>query len=169
MSTDENTPLAEDASNAQAMTVRQSALLEHQDMGWINGAALAEPPQPPGLDLSGYLHALRRHWVMATALGATCAMVAGMSVWLYFVFWGKNYRASTLLQVAFESRSLAFPERARQADFAIYKDTSLQLVKSPFVLFAALRDEKIANLPSVKRENDPLAWLAAELRVGCQG
>ena len=43
--------------------------------------------------------------------------------------------------------------------YILYKNTQMQLMGFPFVLDAALRDEKVARLSTIAAELDPVAWL----------
>jgi hypothetical protein len=60
-------------------------------------------------------------------------------------------------------------EQVSAEEFANFLHDQLALLKSRLVLNSALRDPKVANLPSVKEQIDPLAWLEARLRVNVQG
>jgi len=61
---------------------------------------------------------------------------------------------------------------ARKADpveFECYKATQQQLMRSPFVLTAALQDGAVRGMPSVRREDErhnALRWLVQRIRVG---
>ena len=61
------------------------------------------------------------------------------------------------------------PERFTRDAFDIYKNTQAELLKSPFVLIAALRGPEIAKLQCVKRRATPVRWLQDELEVNFPG
>ena len=88
---------------------------------------------------------------------------------------GPHYNSFALLQIAPSESHIAFELAGSRADlipnlFDIYKDTQSQLLKSRFVLAAALRKPEIAALPSVKKhEPDAIGWLSSELHVGFPG
>ena len=147
MSTNENTPLPDDSSNFQ----------------------LIGPPQPPPQNMSKYLHALRRHWLMATGIGLLCAAVLGPAVWLSF---SKAYTASSYFRVASREPIRVFQtvETGRgQTEFDIYKATQRQLMSSQFVLVSALRKPEISTLPIVQHQDDEIAWLSEQLKVTFPG
>ena len=52
-----------------------------------------------------------------------------------------------------------------QSDFQSFRQTQIALLKSRLVLNAALRQPKVAELPVVRREADPVAWLEKELKT----
>ena len=56
-------------------------------------------------------------------------------------------------------------ERATTNDFEIYKGTQQQLLTSDVVLIAALRKPEAASLAVVQKQDDPVKWLARNLRV----
>jgi polysaccharide biosynthesis transport protein len=61
-------------------------------------------------------------------------------------------------------------EKDEPAEFESYRATQMQLMKSTYVLIAALRDPKVQKQPSIKREearHQAVAWLGKEIRVKC--
>ena len=84
---------------------------------------------------------------------------------------GKQYTATAYLRVRKKPPYVVYlsPERDVPSDFAVYKATQEQLVKSRFVVAAALRDIKAKDLPTLQREEDrgrAISWLTSHLRVG---
>jgi len=142
------------------------------EMPW----AEATPRSRAGtLGFSAFLHALRRHWVLATAIGFACALVAGPVVWLAV---GPTYTASAYLQISEQEQHLIVegPRSPRDA-FEIYKNTQEQILTSPLVLNAALRpftdeDGKLIEpekFSMLAGEIDKARWLADELVVRFPG
>jgi hypothetical protein len=69
---------------------------------------------------------------------------------------------------------------SHEPDFEVFRQTQAEAIRSRLVLSAALRPPEVANLSIVRRQADPLAWLARSLvvdfpsspevmRVGLQG
>ncbi len=116
--------------------------------------------QTSGDGLSGYWHAFRRRWFVATSLGILCGGVAAVAVWFYAT---TNYTASALIRISADEQHVVFKIDDERSTFDIYKATQAQLLVNEYVLNAALR--KVANLESIKREEDPLRWLAKTLQV----
>ncbi len=76
-----------------------------------------------------------------------------------------RHTATALLRVAVESSIPPGDGSAAAGSFDVYRSTQQELLKSRFVLSAALKDPEIAKLAAVRGEADPVAWLARELRV----
>jgi len=175
MSTNQNTPLPDDASGMPAVPARRSALMGPLEGAWAGVADLEGQPETrgPATSPSAYLHGLRRHWVLATSLGVLCAVLLGVTTYMVY---GARYTAAAHFQIATEEPEILerAGDRFIQSRFDIYKDTQAQLVKSTGVLTAALRDPKVANLGIVQRGQnkyggDPVAWLQDRLQVTFPG
>lgn len=93
-----------------------------------------------------------------TLLGGVGAMVA----WEVLA---SKYESYALLQVSSVPTALANPNNPNQArtDFTTYVKTTAALLKSEFVLNAALRD--IKDLPTIKAQKDPIKFLDEEIQV----
>ncbi len=62
-----------------------------QGNGEWNGAAVKElSAQPAGPELMVYVHAMRRHWLLALAIGLLCAAIVGPAV--FFRHWHAVHR-----------------------------------------------------------------------------
>ena len=113
-----------------------------------------------GFSLVGLLHSLRRQFLPAFGLGVVLATL--LAIGLYVVI-PVTYRADAVLRV---NRSLS-PGNA--TDYSIYKETQAHLVKSNFVLNAALRDPEISQLPMVltdsfgRRRERLVSWLGSAI------
>jgi len=132
------------------------------------------PAAGPGMKLTAYVNAFRRRWVLIVGLGLGCGLLLAVVTWF---IWGSQYRVSALLRVATTQNRLVFPTaqdeatRFTPAAYDIYKLTQGQLITTPFVLNAALRNEELnINLLSVLRdEKDQVGWLTEEIGVGFPG
>lgn len=128
-----------------------------------------DPPQTP-FNLAAILGALRRRWFIAITLG----MIVGS---------GAAYAAWTLIPAPYSTFSeirvpvdLLHPPGGRGGfgpEFNTYKQTRMQLVTSPNVLTAALRDEEVSQSSLIKdvvdRDEDPVAYLEQNLSVSNRG
>lgn len=124
-------------------------------------------PQAQASGLSDYWHALRRRWWLALGVGLLCAGIAAPAAW---VAQTPRYTASALLRVSPKEKSLVYDTSGTSdRDFSLYKNTQSQLVKSDFVLNAALRDQAAAVLPEIREQDDPIRWLSEETRVDFPG
>ena len=132
-------------------------------LGWSYGPParpdiLKAKPNPVEL-----LHAVRRRWPLAMGLGITVASIAAGLLWFFLPV---HYEAFALLKVAGKPPTV-LERRAGAADeFAVYKRTQVQLIRSGMVLYGTVRDPKINGL-SLYKENsdDPIAWLNNQLVI----
>ena len=132
-------------------------------LGWSYGPParpeiLKAKPNPVEL-----LHAVRRRWPLAIGLGVTVATIAAGLLWFFLPV---HYEAFALLKVSGKPPAV-LERRAGAADeFAVYKRTQVQLIRSGLVLQGTLRDPKI-NALSLYKENsdDPIAWLNNQLVI----
>jgi capsular exopolysaccharide synthesis family protein len=124
---------------------------------------------PPGLSttisLPLLLKALQRRWFRATVAGLLAAVVATTVMWFVVP---KKYVATASLMINPSTPAVAFVQLARETDAGSYQRTQGALVKSRFVLTAALRPSKIAELSIVREQDDAIAWLQKALTVDFQ-
>jgi capsular exopolysaccharide synthesis family protein len=122
----------------------------------------------PGTGSRAYWHALRRWWWLAAGLGLLGAAGAAAAAWH---FQRPHYTATALLHVAASEQQLVFDAgtAGSLATFEIFKGTQQQLLKSDFVLVAALRDPQVSQLAMVRQQPNPVKWLADELWVDYPG
>lgn len=175
MSTSDNTPVSQDISTDHAITIQPSGVIGATSQSWPPAAAFGPQEQATPLNLMSYLHALRRHWLAAAVSGLFCAAVLGPAVWFTVK---PQYTASAYLRVFPRGQQVVFQTVENQADagvanaFEIYKETQQQLLRSRFVLTAALRNPKLKGVSAIQREDrdhNALAWLTDELRVAFPG
>lgn len=114
-----------------------------------------------GVDYVRALHAFRRRWVPATTLGLLLAVLAAVPVW---IFLPRGFEAVAWLRVRDKGGMLSHGRDT--AEYESYKKTQLQLMKSPYVLQAALRKPGIEALETLRvEEGDPIGWLSRSLMV----
>ena len=79
-----------------------------------------------------------------------------------------RYVAETLFLInAVQPQALADPHPTFDAhEFEMLLNTQRDLLRSDFVIMAAIRDPKIASLPVVKSQQDPVEWIRERLEVG---
>ena len=131
------------------------------------GGEREEPDRHARGGLSLYLHAFRRRWPLAICLGLACALAAMVPAWLLTT---DKYTAVSLLQISASEHSIVFQPNDHAADsFEVYKGTQQQLITSDVVLISALRKPEFARLPVIQKEDDPIRWLAKNLRVDYPG
>ncbi len=167
MSTKENNDASQNpSSNGQPLVVHHTAPLGAKDLDW---GSVPSYGRGAGSDPAVYLHAVRRHWFFGLVIGIALAVAVGASTWFLMP---KSYTATALIEVSMRDDVLVFPERSysAQQEYQVFKETQAQLLKSPFVLMAALRKPEIIALSIVEREKaDPIIWLQDELHVSFPG
>jgi polysaccharide biosynthesis transport protein len=92
--------------------------------------------------------------------GAALATVAWVSAPTMFT-------ASALIRISAENPNLLFKIDDTHSSFDIYKGTQIQLLTSELVLNSALG--KVPKVETLKREEDPLRWLARSLQMDVPG
>ncbi len=167
MSIDERPLLSEDQSNVQALALTQASTLSQP------GGSLARYGQDVAMqsraagDLIAFLHAFRRNWLLAVALGVCLSVGAGLVVWYGM---GARYTAAAFIQVHYQKEAMVFMtnDRPVESEYELLKNTQMQRIQDPFVLQAALRkpeENPISRLPILKKQRDPIHWLQSKLSV----
>jgi len=80
-----------------------------------------------------------------------------------------RYQATVLLKVSRSPMTGDATAIRPDFDFEVFKRTTAQLIKSPFVIRATLRKPAVARLEIVQKQQDPIAWLADNLTVDYPG
>jgi len=154
-------------------TTTQTAAPQAGMLSTITDTSLSLPQQyaPPtpygpggdqlggGLDFVRVWHAIRRRWLPATALGLALGVTAAAAAWL---FMPRGYEAVAWLRVRANAGTFT---GAGMGDYDQYRQTQLQLIKSPFVLTSALRRPGISELSTFAEEKDPVDWLGRNLQA----
>ena len=105
---------------------------------------------------------LRLHWLMIAFCGTLLGSGGAYAAWELLP---SKYESYALLQVSSVPFALANQSNVGQAktDFVTYVKTNTALMKSEFVLNAALRD--IKDLQSIREQKDPIKYLDEEVMV----
>ncbi len=126
------------------------------------GKAGPRPEEANGLRVLTYL---RLHWLMIVFCGA---LIGGGGAFAAWELLASKFESYALFQVQSVPPTVANANSPNQArtDFVTYLKTTSALIKSEFVLNAALRD--IKDLPTIKAQKDPIKFLDEELLVSWQ-
>jgi capsular exopolysaccharide synthesis family protein len=131
--------------------------------------AVTTAKAPPRAGLPGarpnaaaLLEALRRRWPLAVVLGVLAAASAAAAVWVFLP--PPKQSAVAKLYMPMDPPGVLV-KQVEVRNFANFQATQVALLKSRLVLNAALNDAKVAALPLVKQEADPLSWLEKEIKV----
>jgi succinoglycan biosynthesis transport protein ExoP len=151
--------------SAGMLVVRDGTLAPHREpldrsFGPLSPAGVADPLNA-GVDYVRAMHAFRRRWLPATALGLLLAGLVVVPVWMLLP---RGYEAVAWLRVRDKGGMLSHGRDT--AEYESYKKTQLQLMKSPYVLQAALRKPGIEDLEALREAGaDPIGWLSRGLLV----
>ena len=141
----------------------------------LPAARPAAPPRPPAAGKPGakadeggglrVLTYLRLHWLTILFCGA---LLGGGGAYAAWELLASKYESYALLQVSSAPAMVGSGGNREQArtDFVTYLKTTSALIKSEFVLTAALRE--IKDLPTIKAQQDPIKYLDEELVVTWQ-
>jgi len=153
------------ASSAGALAVRNGSLAPRQQLpeyptGPLPSSSGADQATI-GIDYVRAIHAFRRRWLSATALGLLLATLTAVPAW---IFMPRGYEAVAWLRVRDKGGMLS--QGRDTAEYESYKKTQLQLMKSPYVLQASLRKPGIEGLETLREAGpDPIDWLSRSLMV----
>ena len=107
--------------------------------------------------------AFKRRWRTAVLIAIPVAIAAAVMVNFSTP---APFTAFALLRVAAVEQRLVFKTAEEVSDFGTYRKTQMALIKSRFVMNAALRKPNIASLSMVREEDFPVAWLEQSIQIG---
>jgi len=124
---------------------------------------MPEPSASEGNSVLKPLEYLRYRWVTVLFLGALLSSILAFTA--YSVIPAK-YTTYSIIRVAPNDPRIFYNEDPNgRGDFASYLKTQAGVLRSHFVLTAALRDPEVAALPMLKAQIDPVRFLEEELMV----
>ena len=134
----------------------------------LRNATPARPPAPPTTDnvalrVLGYV---RLHWLTILFAGALLGAALGYAAWVFLPAKSESYALFRVTQNPDSVGGMGDPNRGR-SEFNTFVKTSALLVKTDNVYRSALRNEKfrISELPTLKKERDPIKWLNENVMV----
>lgn len=127
--------------------------------------AIAEPPSPASNGIRPVAY-LKYRWVTVVFLGGLLACIFAGLAW-YLI--PSKYTTSSMVRVLTVDPVIHSKEDAQgRNDFAIYLKSQAAMIRSQFVLTAALRDPNVAALPMMREQADPVRFLEEELKIEYQ-
>ena len=138
----------------------------HQDHVVVSPTSLDLnlPPASSGTpDVLSLFNALRRRWKSALGVGLVVALIASFSA--YLIVPKPKFTSRATLHVSTNPKYIIFDPKERLADYRTYQRTQVAMAKSLFVLSDALRNPRIADLPSLREQNGPVEWLARSIKI----
>jgi succinoglycan biosynthesis transport protein ExoP len=131
-----------------------------------NIASPAQDVLRGGMDVNWFFHCMRRRLILAVGMGLVVAVASAIALWFIFP---ESSSAVALFQVESKEPTLIdFTHVSDMRDFDILQKTQLALLKSNYVLQAALRGPGISTLSALAGESDPVQWLTDKLNVTFQ-
>jgi capsular exopolysaccharide synthesis family protein len=110
----------------------------------------------------GLLKALRRRWLLAAAAALLLSAPLGVAAW----FFAPASKDSVRMLIHVPPPKPQFvPLGEPQPDLLNHQRTQVALIKTRFVLSAALRDPKVAGLSVFLPGMDPVEWLEQQVRA----
>jgi len=111
------------------------------------------------------LKALRRRWLLAATLGLIVAGITAAGVWIFLPPGMQTAYVKLYMPLHPDGILNAHPED--KGDFASFQRTQIALLKSRFVLNAALGKPKVRalNLAAVAKTITPVEWLDKEIKI----
>ncbi len=109
-------------------------------------------------------NAFKQHWLMFLVMGTFVGCGFAWAAWSVIP---SKYTTYALLRVSSSEPFYMYPPAGQpgRTDFSTYLKTQAQLIKSHVVLLAALRDQSISELPTLREQVDPVKYLEENLKV----
>ena len=83
-----------------------------------------------------------------------------------FLLFSPSYEAVAWLQIDSRQPYIAFEDKSENQETGkIFVQTQIQLLRSPMVLGPVLADPRIARLPEIAAQTDPVNWLSKQINV----
>ena len=115
----------------------------------------------PAVNGQFVLHALRRWWKVALPAGLLlAATAAGIVYWLF----EPQYEAAALLEINERPQYIAFEPKDAGVSKGYFR-TQMELIRSPWILGLAVANEKVKELPEIRKQRDPVEWLKKRVTV----
>jgi Mrp family chromosome partitioning ATPase len=123
---------------------------------------LPDAPADAGPGLKPLVY-LRYRWATVVFLGG---LVAGLSAFAAHSVIPAKYTTYSIIRVSPQDPRIYFNEDPHgRSDFNSYLKTQAGVLRSHFVLTAALRDPEVAALPMLKAQADPVRFLEEEMQI----
>jgi len=115
------------------------------------------------LDPRRVVNGLKYHWFLFVVLGS---LLGGGLGWAAWELLPSKYTTYAVIRVAaVEPERLVDNRDGGRSEFVTYLKTQANLIKSEFVIRAALRDSKIGNTETLKKQEDPIRYLEENLMI----
>jgi Mrp family chromosome partitioning ATPase/capsular polysaccharide biosynthesis protein len=111
-------------------------------------------------------NALKHHWFLVLAIGSLVSGALATAAWTLIP---SKYTTYAIIRVSMFDpvvlQGQRYDNAAGRTEFVTYLKTQAKLITSHFVLYAAIRDDKIDELDMLKKTEDPIRWLEENLQL----
>ncbi|MFN7803877.1 MAG: hypothetical protein ACK5TO_07680, partial [Planctomycetaceae bacterium] len=114
------------------------------------------------VDQNTILAAIRRRWLIATALSLTGALVAAATTWLLIPV---TYTARAELRVKAPNYTALGGLPGDNTRSEVYRQTLGKTIQGPIVLRQVVRRDEVSKLPTIVDQQDPLLFFESAMRV----
>jgi capsular exopolysaccharide synthesis family protein len=108
------------------------------------------------------LRVLSQWWYIALPVAVLLAVVSAGLVMLKFT---PMYRSTAVVKIAKYTPYIAYMSQERPMDPEEFTETQIELLRSPLVMEQVLAIDEVAELPELKNQSNPVAWLADRMGV----
>jgi len=117
------------------------------------------------LSSMGLLRALKRRLAISLGLAILLCSLSTVAAWNLLPL--PKFKAEAKLLVKSQTPQIAYKtaEAQNDGDYPSYQKTQLTLLKSRFVINAALQEKGISKLQTIKEHKDPVNWLQDNLQA----
>jgi succinoglycan biosynthesis transport protein ExoP len=146
-----------------ALIPREQALSPFATFPWSAAGGPGPEAEASWFGVVQFLHALRRRWFPALAVGLLLGVGGAAATW----YFSDTYEAVAWLQVGDSRATMMGDSRMPrdQYEYQVFRRTQAALIRSNFVLNVALRRPGIAQLSYFQGEADPVRYLERKLSV----
>lgn len=146
------------------------AIAVEPDMPRVFSMPSRQPEAPSGEETSGGglkpLEYIRYRWMTVVFLGGMLGSIFALAAYMLIP---AKYTTYSIIRVSPQDPRIYYNEDPQgRSDFASYLKTQAGMLRSHFVLNAAIRDPEIAALPMLREQPDPVRYLEEELLVDMQ-
>ena len=130
--------------------------------------SVGAPTEMPGsaglaaLNVVDILHAIRRRGAICLVLALPLACAAGVVTWR---MQSPTYEAGAVLELSETGTHMVFSEIEAVERYELFQGTQKLLAQSRLVISAALRDQQVANLETMRHFENPIEWIRKRLRI----
>ncbi len=162
------TPIPDSRRDADAASAEHVSHLAPASVRLLGNRPLPRTASPDAegataFDSRRVVNALKYHWFLFAVLGSLLGGGLGTAAWELLP---AKYTTYAVLRVAAtEPVKLDAKDAGGRSEFLTYLKTQSVLIKNEFVLRAALRDSKIGDTETLKKQEDPIKWLEENLLV----